>query len=91
MGEKAKIILNDYSAKSLLYRDTLDLDKFYTADLKLMCEIARKEIKELQERIDKAIEYIENNVLTYIDEDGLESITDKEENELIKILRGDKE
>ena len=50
-----------------------------------------EEINELQERIDKAIEYIESNVLTYIDEDGLESITDKEENELIKILRGDKE
>ena len=50
-----------------------------------------KENEELQERIDKAIEYIENNVLSYIDEDGLESITDKEENELIKILRGDKE
>jgi hypothetical protein len=49
------------------------------------------ERKELREIIDKAIEYIENNVLTYIDEDGLESITDKEENELIKILRGDKE
>ena len=44
-----------------------------------------------KERIDKAIEYIENNVLSYVDEDGLESITDKEENELIKILRGDKE
>ena len=46
---------------------------------------------ELKQRIDKAIEYIENNVLSYVDEDGLESITDKEENELIKILRGDKE
>ena len=30
-------------------RDTLDLDKFYTADLKLFVEVARKEIERLQE------------------------------------------
>jgi len=46
---------------------------------------------KLEQKIDKAIEYIENNVLTYINEDDLESITDKEENELIKILGSDKE
>lgn len=50
MGEKAKIILNEYSAKNLLYRDTLDLDKFYTADLRLICEVARKEIERLKEQ-----------------------------------------
>ena len=44
---------------------------------------------KLEQRIDKGIEYIENNVLSYIDEDGLESITDKEENELLNILRGE--
>lgn len=49
MGERAKVILNEYSAKNLLMRDTLDLDKFYTADLKLFVEVARKEIERLQE------------------------------------------
>ena len=47
MGERAKVILNEYSAKNLLMRDTLDLDKFYTADLKLFVEVARKEIERL--------------------------------------------
>lgn len=53
MGERAKIILNEYSAKSLLMRDTLDLDKFYTADLKLFVEVARKEIKRLNNIINE--------------------------------------
>ena len=58
MGERAKIILNEYSAKSLLMRDTLDLDKFYTADLKLFVEVARKEIKRLNNIINKLEKYI---------------------------------
>jgi cell division protein FtsB len=49
IGEQAKIILNEYSAKSLLMRDALNLDKFYTADLKLFVEVARKEIERLKE------------------------------------------
>ena len=49
MGERAKVILNEFSAKSMLMRDTVDLNKFYTADLKLMIEVAKKEIKKLQE------------------------------------------
>lgn len=49
MGERAKIILNEYSAKSMLMRDAIDLDKFYTADLKLMIEVAKKEIKKLEQ------------------------------------------
>ena len=68
MGERAKVILNEYSAKNLLMRDTLDLDKFYTADLKLFVEVARKEIERLNNKHNKAIEqindykiYCENN------------------------------
>ena len=58
MGERAKVILNEYSAKNLLMRDTLDLDKFYTADLKLFVEVARKEIERLNNIINKGIEAI---------------------------------
>ena len=54
MGERAKVILNEYSARDLLKRDTLDLDKFYTADLKLFVEVARKEIKSLNNIIGEA-------------------------------------
>ena len=68
MGERAKVILNEYSAKNLLMRDTLDLDKFYTADLKLFVEVARKEIERLQEENkqfkdnwDKLKEWLESN------------------------------
>lgn len=53
MGERAKVILNEYSAKSLLMRDTLNLDKFYTADLKLFIEVARKEIKRLNNELER--------------------------------------
>ena len=53
MGERAKVILNEYSAKNLLMRDTLDLDKFYTADLKLFVEVARKEIERLNNMIER--------------------------------------
>ena len=59
MGEKAKIILNEYSAKSLLMKDNLDLNKFYTADLKLFVEVAREEIKVLYTEIKRL-----NNVIT---------------------------
>ena len=58
MGERAKVILNEYSAKNLLMRDTLDLDKFYTADLKLFVEVARKEIERLNNIIKEAREYL---------------------------------
>lgn len=60
-------------------------------NLRFMLAEKDKEIERLNNIIKQAIEYIENNVLIYIDEDGLESITDKEENELLGILRGDKE
>ena len=69
MGERAKVILNEYSAKNLLMRDTLDLDKFYTADLKLFVEVARKEIERLNNIINELEKYI--NVVT---DDDLECV-----------------
>lgn len=53
MGERAKVIINEYSAKSLLRRDSLDFDKFYTADLKLFLEVAREEIKSQDKEIER--------------------------------------
>ncbi len=60
MGERAKIILNEYYARSLLMKDTLDLDKFYTADLKLFVEVARDEIKRLKNNWAELKESISN-------------------------------
>jgi hypothetical protein len=68
MGERAKIILNEYTAKSLLMKDTLDLDKFYTTDLKMFIEVARKEIKKYREEIERL-----NNIIN-----NLEYITQRE-------------
>lgn len=48
MGEKAKVILNEYSARDLLHKGTINPEKFYTSDLKLIIEVAQKEIKELK-------------------------------------------
>lgn len=49
MGDRAKIIINEYSAIDLLKRDTLDLDKFYTADLKIFIKAAKKEIEKIEQ------------------------------------------
>lgn len=51
MGERAKITLNEYNAKSLLKRDNLNLDSFYTSDLKTLIEVAQKEYKRLNNGI----------------------------------------
>lgn len=53
MGERAKVILNEYTAKRLLMRDSLDLDKFYNSDLKLLIKAAKEEIKRYEELIIK--------------------------------------
>lgn len=53
MGERAKVILNEYTAKSLLMRDSLDLDKFYNSDLKLLIKAAKEKIKRYEELITK--------------------------------------
>lgn len=46
MGERAKIMLNEYTAKALLKRDDLDLDKFYSTDIKMMVKVAQQELKK---------------------------------------------
>lgn len=63
MGKRAKVILNEYSAKNLLMRDTLDLDKFYTADLKLFVEVARKEIEILNNKEEQLIRRLEDLIV----------------------------
>ena len=47
MGERAKVTINEYMALSLLKRKDLDLDKFYSSDLKIFVKVAQKEIKKL--------------------------------------------
>lgn len=86
MGERAKVILNEYSAKNLLMRDTLDLDKFYTADLKLFVEVARKEIERLNNIINKGIKYIEKHY-TIKKEETIYMTEDTKE--LLNILKGE--
>ena len=92
MGERAKVILNEYSARDLLKRDTLDLDKFYTADLKLFVEVARKEI----ERLNKTIQVARNNILSDIsmiknEKMSKEEIINRLQSTLSLIVGSDKE
>ncbi len=65
MGERAKITINEPIAIGLIKKDNLDLDKFYSADLKIFIKAASKEIKRLENIISKAIEYIRNNDFLY--------------------------
>lgn len=58
MGDKAKVILNEYSACDLLHKGTINPDKFYTADLKLIIEVAQREIKKLDNAKNEIKEYI---------------------------------
>lgn len=48
MGEKAKLTINEPIAIALIKKDDLDLDKFYSADLKIFVKAAAKEIKRLE-------------------------------------------
>ena len=58
MGERAKIMLNEYTAKALLKRDDLDLDKFYSTDIKMMVKVAQQELKKKDNIINELEEYI---------------------------------
>lgn len=58
MGERAKIMLNEYTAKALLKRDDLDLDKFYSTDIKTMVKVAQQELKKKDNIINELEEYI---------------------------------
>lgn len=64
MGERAKIMLNEYTAKALLKRDDLDLDKFYSTDIKMMVKVAQQELKKK----DNIIDELEKWLIKHIDE-----------------------
>lgn len=51
MGERARIVINEYSALELLKNDNLDLDKFYNSDLKIFIKVLKKEINRLNQEI----------------------------------------
>ena len=53
MGERAKVTINEYTALSLLKRKDLDLDKFYSSDLKILGKVDKKEIKKLSNIINE--------------------------------------
>lgn len=61
MGEKAKITVNEPIAIAIIKKDDLDLDKFYSADLKIFVKAAAKEIKRLDNLNQQLIK--ENEVL----------------------------
>lgn len=71
MGERAKIMLNEYTAKALLKRDDLDLDKFYSTDIKMMVKVAQQELKKKDNIITELEKWLEertygmNEIHTY--------------------------
>lgn len=62
MGERAKIMLNEYTAKTLLKRDDLDLDKFYSTDIKMMVKVAQQELKKKDNIINELEKWLEDNL-----------------------------
>ena len=52
------MMLNEYTAKALLKRDDLDLDKFYSTDIKTMVKVAQQELKKKDNIINELEEYI---------------------------------
>ena len=72
MGERAKVIINEYSALEILKRTDFDLSKFYSSDYKIFINALLKENKQLQsqlqqkENIIKEVrEYINNHQLVF--------------------------
>ena len=57
-------MLNEYTAKALLKRDDLDLDKFYSTDIKMMVKVAQQELKKK----DNIIDELEKWLIKHIDE-----------------------
>lgn len=62
MGERAKILINEYTAKELLKRDDLNLDKFYSADLKTMIKSAQEELKKKDNIINELEKDLKNKI-----------------------------
>ena len=57
--------MNEYWARELLKKNDLDYNKFYKKHLETFLDISRKDNKELQQKINKAIEYIKSNDFFY--------------------------
>ena len=78
MGERAKIMLNEYTAKALLKRDDLDLDKFDSTDIKMMVKVAQQELKKKDNIITElekwCNECIDNHIIAR--ENGVTTISD---------------
>lgn len=91
MGERAKIMLNEYTAKALLKRDDLDLDKFYSTDIKMMVKVAQQELKKKDNIINELEKYIHNELVLdfYNDDMPCELIINKME-KMIKELKENK-
>ncbi len=85
MGERAKIIVDEYVALELLKRNDFDIDKFYSGDLKIFVKTAKKEIDKLNDIINKSIELTTNLLNT--ESQGYYQIIFKEQ---LKVLKGDK-
>ena len=60
MGEKAKMIMNEYTGLGILLRPDFDVNKFYSSDLKVFIKTARKALEDYKTKMDKAIEYHNN-------------------------------
>ncbi len=85
MGERAKIIVDEYVALELLKRNDFDIDKFYSGDLKIFVKTAKKERDKLSDIINKSIELTTNLLNT--ESQGYYQIIFKEQ---LKVLKGDK-
>lgn len=91
MGEKAKMIMNEYTGLGILLRPDFDVNKFYSSDLKVFIKTARKALEDYKTKMDKAVEYIDI-FIQCIDE---QRTTDKEKiiigrlKNLKSLLKGD--
>ena len=91
MGERAKIMLNEYTAKALLKRDDLDLDKFYSTDIKMMVKVAQQELKKKDNIIDELEKWIEEHKQYQLISERYIVWEDKLVNKLKELKEGDKE
>ena len=69
MGERAKVIINEYSALEILKRTDFDLSKFYSSDYKIFINALLKENKQLQSQLQQK-ENIIKEVREYIEHEN---------------------
>lgn len=68
MAEKAKIIVNKYTALEMLKQKNINFDNFFTGDLKIFCIVAKEEIDRLNYDLS---EYKRINNKTFSDYDDV--------------------